>query len=52
MRACPSCHGEVAVNAKVCPHCGHRFTTMLAKLFWWLVGVPILIAFAAGILLS
>lgn len=42
----------IADNATTCPHCGHRFNTLLAKIFFWVVGVPLLIAIAIGILSS
>lgn len=52
MRVCPSCKGNVAGNARVCPHCGHRFWTMLAKVFFWLLVVPLLVAILWGFVAS
>lgn len=50
MRICPSCKTQVANNARVCPNCGHRFWTLLAKIFFWIVAVPLLLAVVIGII--
>ena len=52
MRACPSCRGSVARNVYVCPHCGHRFHTLLAKLFFLIIVVPLVIAVVYGFVAS
>lgn len=49
MKTCPSCDRKVASNATICPGCGHRFHTFLAQLFFWLVGVPVLVAIVYGL---
>lgn len=52
MQSCPSCKSQVASNARVCPQCGHRFHTFLAKLFFWVVALPLFVAIAVGFILS
>lgn len=49
---CPTCKHLVADNARACPQCGHRFHTLLAKVFFWLVVVPMIIAIIAGLIFS
>lgn len=47
MRKC-QCGNDVANNARVCPKCGHRFTSGLVKALAWFFGILIGIAVIAG----
>ena len=49
---CKSCGKSIAGNAYTCPHCGQRYHTFLAKLFFWMIGVPLIISIVAGFFYS
>jgi hypothetical protein len=49
MRTC-ECGNQVANNARSCPKCGHRFTSVPAKFLAWFIGIIIVMGVLAAIL--
>lgn len=46
LKSCPTCETPVAMNAKVCPNCNHRWVTpfkwQVVRIVFWLISARII----------